>query len=214
MNYRQKLGYTALGAIIMIIGLGTAGCGEEPEPEPILLVDNTPAQIVNELSNERATWQIYFDKPPQILSISGAVEHNVSGTILFIKGSSCSDSIKVVWKGGEQTFRCSSSQRQEEREEAKAEAEAKRAGPPDATRVKEIEPPPGHIIKRNQEFRITLDQGVAAVTINGTACIGGGLNWTAHPALQVGADQQLNIEWTNRDGSTGSQRVGPYTVIE
>ena len=209
MKRLQSIRWMLFLFVVMMI----TGCGEEPQPEPIILVDSTPAQIVNEVNNERLTWQIYFDKPPQILSISGAVEHNVSGTILFIKGSTCSNSIKVVWKGGEQTFRCSSNQRREEAEEAEAEAAAERAGPPDASQVT-VEPPPGHILKRDQAFELTFDQGVDFASVNGAGCDGSGLNWRVKLILNAGANQHLEIAWTNRDGSAGWQRVGPYTVIE
>ena len=68
-------------------------------------------------------------------------------------------------------------------------------------------------VPSNQQFSLTFDQGVTAATVNGAAATGSGLNWTASPALSEGS-ATLNVEWTNRDGSTGSKAVGPYTVSD
>ena len=84
------------------------------------------------------------------------------------------------------------------------------AGPPDATTVV-VSPAAGAIIPSNQQFALTFDQGVTAAAVNRTAATGSGLNWRARPALVEGL-VTLVIEWTNRSGSTGSQRVGPYLV--
>ena len=84
------------------------------------------------------------------------------------------------------------------------------AGPPPATTVV-VDPGAGATVPSNQQFSLTFDQGVTAATVNGTAATGAGLNWTASPALAQGS-ATLNVEWTNRDGSTGSKAVGPYTV--
>ena len=84
-------------------------------------------------------------------------------------------------------------------------------GPPPATTVT-VDPAPGAEIPSNTEFKLAFDQGVTAATVNGAAATGSGLNWTASPTLQQGPGQSLNVEWTNRDGSTGSKAVGPYTV--
>ena len=86
------------------------------------------------------------------------------------------------------------------------------AGPPPATSVT-VDPAAGGTVPSNQQFSLTFDQGVTAATVNGTAATGAGLNWTASPALAEGS-ATLNVEWTNRDGSTGSQAVGPYTVSD
>jgi hypothetical protein len=85
------------------------------------------------------------------------------------------------------------------------------AGPPPATTVV-VDPGAGATVPSNQQFSLTFDQGVTAATVNGTAATGAGLNWAASPALTQGAGQSLNVEWTNRDGSTGTQAVGPYTI--
>ena len=85
------------------------------------------------------------------------------------------------------------------------------AGPPDATMVT-VDPAPGAEIPSNTQFSLTFDQGVTAATVNGAAATGSGLNWTASPALTQGPGQSLNVGWTNRSGTAGSQAVGPYTV--
>lgn len=86
------------------------------------------------------------------------------------------------------------------------------AGPPPATSVT-VDPAAGATVPSNQQFSLTFDQGVTAATVNGAAAEGAGLNWTAAPALAEGS-ATLNVEWTNRDGSTGSSAVGPYTVSD
>ena len=85
-------------------------------------------------------------------------------------------------------------------------------GPPPATSVM-VDPAAGTTVPSNQQFSLTFDQGVTAATVNGSAATGSGLNWTASPALSEGS-ATLNVEWTNRDGSTGSKAVGPYTVSD
>ena len=84
------------------------------------------------------------------------------------------------------------------------------AGPPPATSVT-VNPAAGAIIPSNQQFSLVFDQGVTAATVNGAAATGSGLNWSASPALAQGS-ATLNVGWTNRDGSTGSKAVGPYTI--
>ena len=76
-----------------------------------------------------------------------------------------------------------------------------------------IDPAPGGApIPPNAQFSLTFDQAVDAVTVNGVAATGSGRNWTASPTLQEGDGQTLDIRWTNRDGSSGSRAMGPYTV--
>ncbi|MYE88342.1 hypothetical protein F4X33_05025 [Candidatus Poribacteria bacterium] len=53
---------------------------------------------------------------------------------------------------------------------------------------------------------------VVAVTVNGVAATGSGANWTASPTLREGDGQILDVRWTYRDGRSGSQVAGPYTV--
>lgn len=158
------------------------------------IIDGTPAQVVRTVDNCKI-WEIYFDKPPENLNVTGAEEYTVLGKKLQITFAECETDIVVSWQGGQETFyyHCGSI--------------------PRATTVREIHPPPGAIIPPNQRFILELDVGVKAVTINGTAAQGTGRNWTAEPGLAEGENVQLLIEWTNRDGTPGiGDRVGPYTV--
>ena len=82
--------------------------------------------------------------------------------------------------------------------------------PPSATMVT-VDPAAGATVPSNQQFSLVFDQGVTAATVNGAAATGSGLNWSASPALAQGS-ATLNVGWTNRDGTTGSQAVGPYTI--
>ena len=77
-----------------------------------------------------------------------------------------------------------------------------------------VDPAPGVApIPPNTQFSLTFDNpAVVAVTVNGVAATGSGLNWTVSPMLQEGAGQALNVRWTYPDGRSGSQAVGPYTV--
>ena len=84
--------------------------------------------------------------------------------------------------------------------------------PPSATMVT-VDPAAGGTVPSNQQFTLTFDQGVTAATVNGAAATGSGANWTASPTLAEGS-ATLNVGWTNRDGTTGSQAVGPYTVSD
>ena len=76
-----------------------------------------------------------------------------------------------------------------------------------------VDPAPGAEIPPNTQFSLNFDNpGVVAVTVNGTAATGSGTNWTVSLTLQEGDSQTLNVSWTNRDGSSESRAVGPYTV--
>ncbi len=90
------------------------------------------------------------------------------------------------------------------------DAAAEEEGPPPATMVT-VDPAAGATVPSNQQFSLTFDQGVTAATVNGAAATGSGLTWTASPVLAQGS-ATLNVGWTNRDGSTGSEAVGPYTI--
>ncbi len=79
-----------------------------------------------------------------------------------------------------------------------------------------VDPPPGSDIDVDRtEFTLRFNQEVAAVTVNGATATGSGQNWSVwsyNLSLEWKAGQVLAIEWKTRDGSTGSQLVGPYTV--
>ena len=78
-----------------------------------------------------------------------------------------------------------------------------------------VDPASGGYIPSNAEFALTFDEGVVSVTVNGTPATGSGLNWkwSAFPVLPYGS-VMLRIEWKNRDGSKGSETVGPYEVAD
>ena len=82
---------------------------------------------------------------------------------------------------------------------------------PSATSVT-ANPAPGATVPSNQEFTLTFDEGVTAATANGQAAAGAGTNWTVTPFTGAQGSQTLTVTWTNRDGSSGNQSVGSYTV--
>ncbi len=83
--------------------------------------------------------------------------------------------------------------------------------PPRATKV-EVDPAPGSTIPPNQEFTLTFNEEVVAVTINEAPASGSGFNWKGVAALEAGPGQSLTIRWTNQDGALSRRRVGPYTI--
>ena len=83
---------------------------------------------------------------------------------------------------------------------------------PSATKV-DVVPGPG-TVPSTQSFQLTFDNGVKSATVNGTAASGAGTSWTASPPLTQGDNQQLTVDWVNRDDSPGSQQVGPYNVSD
>lgn len=87
-------------------------------------------------------------------------------------------------------------------------------GPPHTGSPFILDPSAGADIPPNTQFSLTFDEAVVAVTVNGVPATGSGFNWTASLTLQEGDGQilNLNVSWTNRDGSSGSRVEGPYTV--
>ena len=85
-------------------------------------------------------------------------------------------------------------------------------GPPHMILTAVDPAPGGWEIPPNTQFSLNFDRVVVAVTVNGVAATGAGLNWTVSPMLQEGDGQALNVRWTYPDGRSGSQAVGPYTV--
>ena len=76
----------------------------------------------------------------------------------------------------------------------------------------DVTPAPGAEIAPNTQFSLAFYQDVVSVAVNGVAATGSGRNWSVSPTLLQGDGQTLDIRWTNRDGSSGSQVVGPYIV--
>ena len=86
-------------------------------------------------------------------------------------------------------------------------------GPPHTGFPFIVDPAPGSApIPPNTQFLLTFEEAAVAVTVNGVAATGADFNWIASPTLQEGDGQALVVSWTNRDGSSGSQTMGPYTV--
>ena len=92
-----------------------------------------------------------------------------------------------------------------------------KVGPPNAKATK-IHPVPGATISSHQQFRLEFDEPVTKVMVNSTPGSAIGIfyseparSWIVSLALAEGLGI-LNIEWTNRNGTTGSQRIGPYVV--
>lgn len=84
--------------------------------------------------------------------------------------------------------------------------------PPSATSVTVDPTPGGAAIPSNTEFALKFDAGVESASVNGVAATGSGDAWTVTPSPAEGAGQSLNVTWTNRDGTQGSQAVGPYNI--
>ena len=71
-----------------------------------------------------------------------------------------------------------------------------------------VDPAPGAApIPSNTQFSLNFDRVVVAVTVNGVAATGAGLNWTVSPMLQEGDGQALNVRWTYPDGRSGSRAL-------
>ena len=197
------IGRTSQIILLFVVVLIT-GCGADG-----------PAQFVD-ATNDMENWEVYFDKIPEDVAVSGAKEYGVDGTTLRIVALSCKTDIVVSWVGGQKTFEydCPPNQirRPKPVEDAVDTSEEDANGPPRATRAT-VEPPPNAIVPPDQVFNITLDQGVDAVIVNGLNAEGRGLRWkVVLPGLEHGMDIELDILWVNRDGTGGSQVVGPYFV--
>ena len=74
--------------------------------------------------------------------------------------------------------------------------------------------PAGGVVPSTQSFQLTFDNGVKSATVNGAAATGAGTSWTASPPLTQGENQQLTVDWVNRDDSTGTAQIGPYNVSD
>ena len=90
--------------------------------------------------------------------------------------------------------------------------------PPTITVVVDPAPPanPDFNVITNTVFTLKFNQEVMAVTVNGTPAMGSGLNWKWVPEFDspLGPGQVLNIQWTDRDGSTGTIKIGPYKFVD
>lgn len=183
--------------ILLFAAVVMGGCEREviviDNTEDTPAIDTTPAQFVEMNHSESGRiLEVYFDKPPINLRVYGAKHYTLLDTKVKIITTKCDSKVVVAWHGGQRTFadRC--------------------APPPPATGVGII-PRPGSTVPPNQQFSVGFNMGVVAVIVNGVAARGAHMEWIVTPGLKEGV-VRLTIEWTNRDGSTGSQVVGPYIV--
>lgn len=91
-----------------------------------------------------------------------------------------------------------------------------REGPP-PTFTFSTTPAPGATISSSQEFTLMFDPVATEVTVNGIAATstnpnGVGRTWVISLILELGT-QGFSVEWTESNGCTGTQAVGPYTVV-
>ena len=93
-------------------------------------------------------------------------------------------------------------------------------GPPPASQFV-VQPATGAIISSTQEFTLTFDTAfgqITEVTVNGISATDtktGGLFssvWVVSLILEPGT-QGFSVEWTESDGCTGAQAIGPYTAV-
>jgi len=74
--------------------------------------------------------------------------------------------------------------------------------------VTAVDPPDGSEIVANQEIKITFDNPVDAVMVDGAAATGSAKNWTFKGDLT--GKTGISITWTNKD--TDATAGGPYSV--
>ena len=89
-------------------------------------------------------------------------------------------------------------------------------GPPNTGQLT-VTPAAGAIIPSSQEFTLIFDMVVVEVTANGISATdtkAGGFNsvWVVSLILEPGT-RSFSVEWTEPDGCTGAQAMGPYTVV-
>ena len=86
--------------------------------------------------------------------------------------------------------------------------------PPNTVSPFGITPAAGVTISSSQEFTLDFDMVVIEVTVNGLSATDTGTDdvWIVSPILEPGT-RALAVEWTERDGCTGAQATGPYTVV-
>ena len=100
-----------------------------------------------------------------------------------------------------------------EEEMAEPEDPCLQKGPPNTGQLT-VTPPAGATISSSQEFTLIFDMVVVEVTVNGISATDMGADdvWIVSPILEPGT-RALAVEWTESDGCTGAQVMGPYTVV-
>ena len=192
--------------ILLFVAVLITGCG-----------DDGPAQFVDAI-NDMEIWEVYFDKIPEGVVVSGAKEYGVDGTTLRIVALSCKTDIVVSWVGGQKTleYECPPNtiyraKPKPVEDTADTAEENRNLGPP-ATKVT-VKPRPNTIVAPDQVFNLTFDQAVVAVMVGGLDAEGTGREWKLKlPRRKPGTELNLQIDWLNRDGTGGHQLIGPYFV--
>ncbi len=82
---RRDSGYLLYWLIGLLGTMVINGCSE---------TDDTPAQFVSAVNDEEL-WEVYFDKPPENLNVTGAEEYTLLGTTLQITFARCATDIVV-----------------------------------------------------------------------------------------------------------------------
>ena len=239
MNNRQKLGYMALGASVLAVGIGyfliIASCSHEHEilahEHEISAHDHvidTPAQFVEasyeivasyelvegvfyRITDNVLNWTIRFDKPPQALQVTNAEEYTLLGGELHITTEEWDEDIIVVWDGGKKIF---------------SDPFALTAGAFNAASGIFIEPYPGSTVLPEQEFLVEfrkrrefVDVDVIDATIHGIRATEfdkewaneRSSNWSAVVNLPKGSHSVKAI-WMLSNGIEGFQTFSPYIV--
>ena len=183
-----------------------SGCGDDNEIKLLATVPEDGGYV--SLSGEL---KMVFDGFPTSVTVDGKEATIVSDTAivqiadLFDIGTDSEKTVVISWADpgpsfvGTQTITLNL-----------GSVAGDSSGPPPATRVV-VYPPPGDI-STDTSLKLILDQSVAAVWVNDVHAVGSGKNWVVKNVLEQGVGQNLDINWLNRDCTTGSERVGPYTV--
>ena len=194
----------------MLISGIISGCGDDNE---IKLLDTVPedggtVSVSGEL-------EMVFDGFPTSVTVDGkeATIGNNTAIVqiadLFDGGTDSEKTVVISWADpgrsfvGTQTITLTL--------ESVAEASS---GGFDATRVVVNPPPRDYYIPTDTTFTLMLDAGVRAVWVNHIAAVGVGQYWQVANVLEQGVGQDLDINWLNRNCTSGSQVVGPYSVMD
>ena len=194
---------------LLISGL-ISGCGDDNEIKLLATVpeDGGTVSVSGEL-------EMVFDGFPASVTVDGKEATIVSDTAilqiadLFDVGTDSEKTVVISWADpgrsfvGTQTITLNL-----------GSVAGESSGGPDATRAVVDPGPGGGYYPTDTRFTLTLDEGVAAVWVNDVHAVGSGRYWTVENVLEQGVGQNLDINWLNRNCTTGSQRVGPYTVAD
>lgn len=86
------------------------GSGDAPynvgSPSRLTVAYDAPVEVVRTTSDvmNNQLLEVYFNKPPQGLSVEGASEHTVLDTKVVITGRSCRGNIILMWDGGRENL--------------------------------------------------------------------------------------------------------------